>query len=108
MPARSLFSAVRPLSAASTIPRTCIARRPLSTTSRLYIKEDANRSPEQVEQAKQEQLKEQKEGKGRWREELASHGESNIAADKESVNDHDKHMADLQKEGAKKGEKGEL
>jgi hypothetical protein len=83
-------------------------RRTLSTTPRLYIKEDANRSPEQLEQAKQEQLQEQKEGKGRWREDLASHGESNIAADKENVNDHGKHMADLQKEGAKKGEKGEL
>jgi predicted secreted protein len=85
-----------------------IARRTLSTTPSLRIKEDANRSPEQLEKAKQEQLKEQKEGKGRWREDLASHGESNIAADKEKVNDHDSHMKELQQEGKKKGEKGEL
>jgi predicted secreted protein len=72
------------------------------------IKEDADRTPEQVEQAKQEQLKEQQQGKGRWREDLASHGESNIAADKDKVDDHDAHMEELQKEGAKKGEKGDL
>ncbi|KAF1911965.1 hypothetical protein BDU57DRAFT_542576 [Ampelomyces quisqualis] len=92
-----------------TLPlRTTIARRTLTTTSRLHIKEDADRTPEQVEKAKQDQLKEQQQGKGRWREDLASSGESNIAADKEKVKDHDSHMKDLQKEGAKKGEKGEL
>lgn len=74
----------------------------------MRIKEDADRTPEQVEGAKQEQLKEQKEGKGRWREDLASHGESNIAADKEKVHDHDEHMEDLQKHTAEKGEKGEI
>jgi hypothetical protein len=104
MSPRALFSAMRPL----TPLRTNLARRTLTTTPRMCIKEDANRSPEQLEKIKQDQLKEQKEGKGRWREELASHGESNIAADKEKVTDHDKHMKDLQQEGAKKGEKGEL
>ena len=74
----------------------------------MLIKEDADRSPEQVEKAKQEQLKEQEQGKGRWREDLASHGESNIAADKEKVHDHDSHMKDLQQETAKKGEKGQI
>lgn len=93
---------MRPLSL-STVPR-----RTLTTTPRLFIKEDANRSPEQVERAKQDQLKEQEQGKGRWREDLASAGESNIAADKEKVHDHDSHMKDLQKETAKKGESGDI
>jgi predicted secreted protein len=100
MSSRTLLSAFRPL--------TFTARRTFTTTRTLRIKEDANRTPEQLEQAKQEQLKEQEQGKGRWREDLASHGESNIAADKEKVHDHESHMKDLQKETAKKGEKGEL
>jgi hypothetical protein len=104
MSPRALFSAMRPI----TPLRTQLARRTLTTSPRMCIKEDANRSPEQLEKIKQEQLNAQKEGKGKWNEELASKGESNIAADKEKVNDHDKHMKDLQKEGAKKGESGEL
>ena len=74
----------------------------------MAIKEDANRSPEEIEQAKQDQLKEQEQGQGRWREDLASSGESNIAADREQVNDHKAHMKELQQEGKKKGEKGEM
>ncbi|EMD88763.1 hypothetical protein COCC4DRAFT_32010 [Bipolaris maydis ATCC 48331] len=56
------------------------------------IKEDADRSSDQIEQAKQDQLKEQKQGQGRWREDLASSGESNIAADRQQVDNHDAHM----------------
>ena len=89
-------------------PTTRTPLRTLTTTPIQRIKEDADRSPEQVEQAKQDQLKEQKEGKGRWREDLASTGESNIAADKEGVSNHDEHMKELQQEGKEKGEKGEL
>ena len=103
MAPRSLISAIRPVASFSPI-----TRRALSTTPRMLLKEDANRSPEELEQKKQEQLKEQKEGKGRWREDLASSGESNIAADKQNVKDHDSHIKNLQQEGAKKGEKGEL
>ncbi|KAH7074292.1 hypothetical protein FB567DRAFT_453613 [Paraphoma chrysanthemicola] len=101
MPPRALFRSFRPLSA----PRM---QRAFATSPRMRIKEDADRTPEQVDKAKQEQLKEQQQGKGRWREDLASSGESNIAADKEKVNDHDAHMEELQKQGAKKGEEGEL
>ncbi|KAJ6199708.1 hypothetical protein J3E72DRAFT_305304 [Bipolaris maydis] len=72
------------------------------------IKEDADRSSDQIEQAKQDQLKEQKQGQGRWREDLASSGESNIAADRQQVDNHDAHMKELQQEGKKKGEKGEI
>ena len=87
------------------IPSTRVAftaRRTFLSSPTLRIKEDADRSPEQVEAAKQEQLKEQEKGEGRWREDLASHGESNIAADKQQVNDHDAHMKELQKEGKEK------
>jgi hypothetical protein len=86
----------------STISASCT----FTTTPSRLIKEDAHRTPEELEAAKQEQLQEQKEGKGKWKEELASHGESAIAADKdaEKVDDHDKHMEDLQKETAGKSE----
>ncbi|EON68589.1 hypothetical protein W97_07847 [Coniosporium apollinis CBS 100218] len=79
-----------------------------STSARLRLKEDKERSPEEVEAAKQKQLKKQEEGKGEWHEELASSSESGIAADRQEVQDHDEHMEDLQKETAKKGEKGDL
>ncbi|KAF2847458.1 hypothetical protein T440DRAFT_470974 [Plenodomus tracheiphilus IPT5] len=107
MPSRTLISAMRPTRTLRA-PTTIGSRRTLTTTSRRSIKEDADRTPEQVEKAKQEQLKEQQQGQGRWREDLASSGESNIAADKEQVNDHDSHMKDLQKETASKGEKGQI
>jgi predicted secreted protein len=106
MPPRVLLSAFRPLSKPLSISNS--THRAFTSTRFLRIKEDADRTPEQVEAAKQDQLKEQKEGKGRWREDLASHGESNIAADKEKVHNHDEHMEDLQKQTAQKGEKGEL
>lgn len=38
-----------------------------------------SRSPEQAEQLKQQQLKEQKEGKGKWHEGLASDSESAVS-----------------------------
>jgi hypothetical protein len=83
--------------------------RTFTTSPTLHIKEDANRSPEQLEKIKQDQLKAQKEGKAEWNEELASAGEASITADKEEVNDHGKHMEELQKEtaGEMKKEKGE-
>lgn len=74
--------------------------RPFSQAQQLRLKEDANRSPEETERVKQEQLQKQKEGKGHWHEELASSSESHIAADKENINDHDQHINDLQKETA--------
>ena len=90
------------------MPFVYTTRRPLSITPRMLIKEDADRSPGQVEKAKQEQLKEQQQGQGRWREDLASHGESNIASDKEKVNDHKDHIEKLQHETKRKGEKGAI
>ncbi|KAF2250178.1 hypothetical protein BU26DRAFT_604403 [Trematosphaeria pertusa] len=85
-------------------------RRALASTPSLRLKEDADRSPEQIEMKKQEQLKKQERGEGHWHEELASRTESDIAADRQEkhVEDHDEHMNELQKQTAKKGEKGEL
>jgi hypothetical protein len=84
-----------------------LIRTPLRTftTSRpTLIKEGGNRTPAELEAVKQDQLKEQAEGKGRWREDLASRGESNIKADKEEVKDHGEHIKELQEEGKKMGE----
>jgi len=116
MAPRALYTATRALRASTPIPtsRTPLTtlpfttRRTFMTTPSLRIKEDAARTPEQVEAAKQEQLQEQEKGEGRWREDLASHGESNIAADRQQVSDHEKHMKELQREGKEKGEKGEM
>jgi hypothetical protein len=87
---------------------TTSARRTLTSTPRMLLKEDADRSPEQIEKKKQEQLKKQENGEGEWHESLASSSESHIAADKDNVKDHDDHMSKLQEETKNKGEKGEL
>lgn len=79
--------------------------RNFSTTPLRMIKEDAARSPEELEQTKQDQLKAQKQGKGQWNEKLASAGEASITADKENVKDHDSHIEELQKETAGQAEK---
>ncbi|KAF2139432.1 uncharacterized protein K452DRAFT_192255, partial [Aplosporella prunicola CBS 121167] len=84
--------------------------RTLSTTPRRLLKEDADRTPEQAEAAKQSQLEKQKRGQGHWHEELASAGESSVKADQDAhkVSDHKQHMQELQRAGKEKGEKGEL
>ncbi len=61
-----------------------------------------------MERLKREQLKKQKEGKGEWHEGLASGGESSVKADRQQVNDHDKHMEELQQQGKEKAEKGKI
>lgn len=96
--------------------RTPLLRQPLPTIQRRtfalsparMLKEDADRSPEHIEQKKDESVNKAKQGKGEWHEELASAGESNVKADKHDVEDHDQHMEDLQKHTADKSEKGKL
>lgn len=90
---------------ASFRPATRSAVRPFSALPRLYVKEDADRSPEELDRIKHEQIEKQKKGEGHWHEELASAGESNVAADKEKVDNHDEHIEDLQKESADQAEK---
>lgn len=73
--------------------------RPFSTSRTLRIKEDAERSPEEAEKAKQEQLKKQE-----WNRGTASASEEVVGADQQKVRDHDKHMEELQKDTAQKSE----
>jgi len=82
--------------------------RTFATTQIQRLKEDADRSPEHIEQKKHESVNKAKKGEGEWHEGLASSGESNVKADKQDVEDHDKHMEDLQKHTAQKGEEGKL
>ncbi|KAK5942172.1 hypothetical protein PMZ80_006127 [Knufia obscura] len=81
--------------------------RPFSAYPRLLIKEDADRSPEEIEKHKQEHLKKQEKGEGEWDRNLASRGEESIAADRQAdkVEDHGEHMEDLQKQTAGQSEK---
>ncbi|KAE9969365.1 hypothetical protein Vi05172_g12173 [Venturia inaequalis] len=97
----------------TSVPRLSTSIRPtqyrsFTTANRLSIKEDANRTGEQLEAKKQEQLDKQKRGEGHWHEELASAGESNIRADKEKVEDHDEHIEDLQKQTEEAANKGKV
>ena len=72
--------------------------RPFSTSRTFRLKEDADRSPEEVEKAKQDSLK------GKDHRGTASASEEHVAAEREEVKDHDKHMEDLQKETANKSQ----
>ncbi|KAH9827806.1 hypothetical protein Tdes44962_MAKER02740 [Teratosphaeria destructans] len=101
---RSVLSP-RALRVARLTSATRTVARPFTAAPRWQIKEDKDRSPEELERIKQEQLQKQKEGKGHWHEELASQSESHVAADREEVHDHDEHMEDLQKQTAGQSEK---
>ncbi|KAF2494854.1 hypothetical protein BU16DRAFT_527826 [Lophium mytilinum] len=96
-----------PTIAQSSLRVTPISRS-FATTPFRQLKEDANRSGEEIEAKKQEQLKKQDKGEGHWHEELGSQSESHVKADQQKVDDHDEHMEDLQKETAKKGEEGKI
>jgi hypothetical protein len=96
-------------SAPRCINRSIVVRqsplRPFTAATTLRLKEDKAQDPHELDAKKHEQIQKQKEGKGEWHEELASGAESNIAADRQKVNDHDEHMEDLQKETAGQSEK---
>jgi len=94
---------LRPLGARSS-PRQSL--RLFTSQPRLFIKEDADRSPEELEKHKEEHLEKQEKGEGEWDRNLASRGEESIAADKDAdkVDDHEEHMEDLQKQTAGKSE----
>jgi hypothetical protein len=78
------------------------------TSASQFLKEDGNRSPQELEAQKQEHLKKQERGDGKWDKELASKGEENVKADREDVQDHDAHIDKLQKQTEDKAEKGEV
>lgn len=107
MPFR-LSSALRTLVPRLSTPIRQTQYRSFTIASRLSIKEDANRTGEELEAKKQEQLDKQKRGEGHWHEELASAGESNVKADKEKVEDHDEHIENLQKQTQDAANKGKV
>lgn len=82
MPARPPAVIFRPRLSTFTPPTSL---RPLTTTPRLFLKEDQSRTPEELERKKQEHLDKQKQGKGHWEEKLGSQSEGNVAADREEV-----------------------
>ncbi|KAK5165466.1 uncharacterized protein LTR77_008995 [Saxophila tyrrhenica] len=59
---------------------------------------------EKVEAHKQDQLEKQKQGKGHWKDELASDSESIIKADRDDI-DTKQTISELQKESAKAAER---
>ncbi|KAF2755766.1 hypothetical protein EJ05DRAFT_114495 [Pseudovirgaria hyperparasitica] len=98
----TLRPARRFANSASTLPK--LPKRAISYTPQFRLKEDGNRSPEEIESEKQSQLRKQKEGKGEWHESLASSSEAGVKADQEKVQDHGKHMKKLQEETAAKSQ----
>ncbi|CAK3958330.1 Hypothetical predicted protein [Lecanosticta acicola] len=75
---------------------TTTTRRAFTSTPRFRLKEDTPQSAEEIEAAKQEQLK-----TGRRKGELKSQSEAAVGADQQKVRDHGEHMADLQEQTAK-------
>ena len=65
------------------------------------LRADNEARPEEAEKLKQQQLKEQQQGKGQWHEGLASDSESAVKADRGDHKDANKSIEDLQKETAK-------
>lgn len=74
--------------------------RPLSYSRPLALREDQEQSPQEIEKAKQDQLK-----GGKKSQDLESSSETVVKAEQEKVSDHDSHMEKLQKETAKQSEK---
>jgi len=82
--------------------------RSFATTPFRQLKEDAQRSGEEIEAKKREQLKKQDRGDGHWHEELGSQSESHVKADRENIDDHDEHIEDLQDQTEKAGKEGKI
>ncbi|KAF2089138.1 hypothetical protein K490DRAFT_64343 [Saccharata proteae CBS 121410] len=75
-----------------------------TATARLAGKETALHNEgraEEAEKAKQDQLKEQKEGRGQWKEELSSDSESIVKADRGDINASKGTIEQLQRETEK-------
>jgi len=74
----SRFAATRPVFAPA---------RTFGSSSVRALKESDRDNPD-YEKHKQDQLQKQKEGKGHWKEELASDSEEAVAADRHDHDDH--------------------
>ncbi|KAL4742761.1 hypothetical protein BDV11DRAFT_179990 [Aspergillus similis] len=99
----SLFSSIRATTRLSGSRATILSRAtvPAFHTSavRSGLKEDDDRSDDQLkdhyEQEKQAQIKRQKEGQGKWNQNLASSSEASVKADRGEVDTKDS-FVDLQ------------
>ncbi|RMZ15114.1 hypothetical protein D0862_01794 [Hortaea werneckii] len=76
------------------------ASRAFSCAPQLRLKEDKEQTPEQVEKAKQEQMK----GNKNARDELTSSSEAAVHADKEQPADKNSHIQEMQKQTANKSQ----
>ncbi|KAI7218791.1 hypothetical protein KC333_g3381 [Hortaea werneckii] len=95
-------------SAAPAAYRATATTRTFGTSRALAGKESALHQEgraEEAEREKQEQLKEQREGKGHWKDELASDSESIVKADRNDMKNTQATISELQKEAAKQAEK---
>merc|ERR1711967_168479 len=100
LPAMQLFLRTIPSRA---LPARYVQRpasRAFSCAPQLRFKEDKEQSPEQVEKAKQEQMK----GNKNAREELTSSSEAAVHADKEQPADKNSHIQEMQKQTANKSQ----
>ncbi|TKA27406.1 hypothetical protein B0A50_05018 [Salinomyces thailandicus] len=77
------------------------APRHFVNAARLRLKEDKPQTPEEVEHAKNEQMKGNKDA----RKELSSSSEASLHADKEQPADKESHIEDLQQQTAGKSER---
>ncbi|KAK1072414.1 hypothetical protein LTR33_010244 [Friedmanniomyces endolithicus] len=99
------LASARPALPLSLLKPALSLTRPFTAPSPLRLKEDGNRTPEELDAKKHEKLNKQKKGENHWDEGLASSSESQIAADKEEVGDHGKHKEELQKQTAGQSER---
>lgn len=92
--ARSTFRTAR-------LQQPSLAPRTFTTTPFLRLKEDKAQDPDEIEKAKQEQLR-----SGERKRELESHSEESVKAEQEhgKIDDHEEHIEDLQKETAANSE----
>ncbi|KAF2239001.1 hypothetical protein EV356DRAFT_504353 [Viridothelium virens] len=79
-----------------------------ASATRLAGKESALHNETRAEEAehhKQDQLRKQKEGKGEWKDELASDSESIVKADRGEIDASEETISKLQKEAEQIGKK---
>ncbi|MCJ1311304.1 hypothetical protein MMC25_004975 [Agyrium rufum] len=98
-----LTRAIRSIPRTSVLSSSVPARSFHVTTFRAALSEtdrhrDDEETKEHIETHKQDQLQKQKEGKGHWKQELASQSEAALAADKEDVEHTEDTIEKLQKE----------
>ncbi|KAI7160847.1 hypothetical protein KC343_g13922 [Hortaea werneckii] len=100
---RTFAAAPAAYRATATTTRTFGTSRALAAGKESALHQEGR--AEEAEREKQEQLKEQREGKGHWKDELASDSESIVKADRNDMKNTKATISELQKEAAKQAEK---